>query len=561
MSISSSVTNKPNMLTTSAAKPFVCYSCRAQAFAFSKNLTKASWSKWRSYQRPTTAPKPSLDIKHIIQNSALYEQNCRDRNYEKHATFPRLISERRNAIVNVRREALGIRRELTAAEERIARLVYGPKTTPTSSKESAQHDRDSTSTESDKSRLIQMAGDLRKRVEEFSEAEKELETQIIGVALKLPNLTSSYTPVGDVAGIITLIESPVADLRTKTRSHVDIGTELDILDFSSANATSGWGFYFLKGLGALLEQALIQYALSVAMKHGWKVVSPPSLVYSHVASDCGFQPRDENDETQIYDIVHPKRDSKKPNRSLAGTAEIPLAGMYANKTIDDASLPIKYVGVSKCYRAEAGARGVQAKGLYRVHEFNKVEMFAWTAPDMVRNDAGDEQDHEMFDIADSNASVSQSAEVFHQMIHVQREILEALKLEYRILEMPTTDLGASASRKVDMEVYFPFRSVRMRKDGTDGLDTEDGEGAYGEVTSTSLCTDYQTRRMATRMRGKDGSLTWPHTLNGTALAVPRVLAAIMETHWDENGKRMWVPEVLRRWMPGERDWIERETYN
>jgi len=252
-------------------------------------------------------------------------------------------------------------------------------------------------------------------------------------------------------------------------------------------------------------------------------VVPPSLVYSHIASACGFQPRDQHGEQQVYAIEQSEKDRAKPPLALAGTAEIPLAGMKANTSLEEADLPLKMVGVSRCYRAEAGARGAATKGLYRVHEFTKVEMFAWTSPD--------HSDEEHF----SSPTASASEAVFDEMLSIQQEILTGLGLHCRMLEMPTTDLGASATRKVDIEAMFPSRAK---------------DQGWGEVTSTSMCTDYQTRRLQTRLRVKGGRLGFPHTLNGTALAVPRVIAAILETHWDESEGCVAIPDVLRPDMDG-----------
>jgi seryl-tRNA synthetase len=218
----------------------------------------------------------------------------------------------------------------------------------------------------------------------------------------------------------------------------------------------------------------------------------------------------------VYSIQQNAADvGRKPELSLAGTAEIPLAGMKANMTLEEADLPMKRIGVSRCYRAEAGARGVDTKGLYRVHEFTKVEMFAWTLP-----------------------STSASEAIFDEMVSIQTEILTSLGLHCRILEMPSTDLGASASRKRDIEAFFPSRR-------------EKGEG-WGEVTSVSMCTDYQTRRLATRVdiRSLGGKMAFPYTVNGTALAVPRVLAAILENGWNERNFEVRIPEVLWPWMGG-----------
>ncbi|KAK4458673.1 class II aaRS and biotin synthetase [Cladorrhinum samala] len=339
------------------------------------------------------------------------------------------------------------------------------------------------------------------------------------LALAIPNLTSEQTPRGAEPAVLSYIndhpepEPAVSD--RVWRSHVHVGSELGLFDFAAAASSSGWGWYFLLDEAAQLEQALVSFALATATRAGWRQVSPPSVVYSHIASACGFQPRDTNGEpTQIYGIRQSSEDLArgKPELVLAGTAEIPLAGMKADTVLDESDMPMKRVAVSRCYRAEAGARGSETKGLYRVHEFTKVEMFAWTAPDQ-----------------------DSTEEIFDEMVDLQTEVLGSLGLHCRILEMPTADLGASATRKVDIEAFFPSR--RERNDG------------WGEVTSASICTDYQTRRLATRLKA-GGRLVYPWTVNGTALAVPRVLAAILENGWDEREKSVAIPEVLRPWMDG-----------
>lgn len=337
------------------------------------------------------------------------------------------------------------------------------------------------------------------------------------------------------------------------------------------------GLVFLKNEAVMLEQALIQYSLEVAMKRGWTLVTPPSIVYTHIAAACGFQPRDQHGEQQIYVLQQAEKDRRKPELCLAGTAEIPLAGMKANTTMNQDELPLKLVGVSRCYRAEAGARGVDTKGLYRVHEFTKVEMFAWTSP--VPEDSSS---------LSSTISSASSEAIFNEMVEIQSEILTSLDLSCRILEMPSTDLGASATRKRDIEAYFPSRHRRRhRRFHQPGIDQDQSHGnvdadgnshsndgdesGWGEVTSASICSDYQTRRLATRVRLASspssssssssltpanhhghghGQLTYPHTVNGTALAVPRVLAALLENGWDPNERAVRIPHVLRPWMRG-----------
>jgi seryl-tRNA synthetase len=245
-----------------------------------------------------------------------------------------------------------------------------------------------------------------------------------------------------------------------------------------------------------------------------------------MAAACGFQPRDQNDEQQIWQVAQAERDVGKPTRSLAATAEIPLAGMYARKVIREQDLPVKLVGSSRCFRAEAGARGVDTKGLYRVHEFTKVEMFAWTNSPSLRDGLPEEE-----------VWTEDATEVFDEMVGIQMEILSSLGLPCRVLEMPSSDLGASAYRKIDIEAMFPSRTAK--------------DGGWGEVTSVSICTDYQTRRLDTRILEANGSRKkFPHTVNGTAMAVPRVLAAILENGWRESKGCVVIPEVLRGYMGG-----------
>jgi len=387
----------------------------------------------------------------------------------------------------------------------------------------------------DRETLLEEAKSLKPKIVAFEEEEKDCLRQIQELAEDLPNLSSLHTPVGSTPDVVGYINDHPETLPARAdavwRSHVHIGSELDLLDFTGAATASGWGWYYLKNEAALMEQALVQYALSVAMKRGWKIVSPPSMVYAHIAAACGFQPRDQNGEHQIYGIEQAEKDKAKPRMVLAGTAEIPLAGMKAGETLVDADLPLKVIGVNRCYRAEAGARGVDTKGLYRVHEFTKVEMFAWTLPD-------ESTDQHGTGAAFAEEHTSHASTIFDEMLSIQTEILQSLGLHCRVLEMPTTDLGASAMRKRDIEAFFPSRRAK--------------DHGWGEVTSASICTDYQTRRLATRVRiEKPRQRTdFPFTVNGTAVAVPRVLACILENFWNEADMSVTVPEVLRPWMGG-----------
>lgn len=471
----------------------------------------------RCYHRPSFAPKPVLNIKHIRENPGLYEQNCIDRNYEQYSRNGWQILELHGQLVKQQQEASRLRQRSNAIGKDVGRRA--------GSSNAGQADGGS-----GMGTLLEEAKWLKTQLAGFDAREKELQEEMERLAIALPNLSSLHTPVGHEPKVVEYINERREHIASNT-SHVEIGKRLDILDFEGSATTSGWGWYFLRNEGVFLEQALIQYAMSVAIGRGWKAATPPSLVYAHIANACGFMPRDQNGETQIYNIANQSESvsADKPSLVLAGTAEIPFAGSKANSTIAASELPFGYVGPSRCYRAEAGARGVDTKGLYRVHEFTKVEMFGWTMPDTIMTGGdrfGDDEENSM-----------QAEGLFSQMLEVQKEILQRLGLHARVLEMPTTDLGASATRKVDIEAFFPSRRA-----------IDDG---YGEVTSASMCTDYQSRRLGTRLKlSGAGKLSWPYTVNGTALAVPRVLACILENYWDEASQTLTIPEVLREYMPG-----------
>ncbi|KAL8964180.1 MAG: hypothetical protein Q9183_004636 [Haloplaca sp. 2 TL-2023] len=480
---------------------------------------------------PSIAPKPAINIKHIRENPDLYKKTCIDRNYQSQKDHPQKILQLFNDWKELQRNALDLRK----AKNRVhSRILQGQALRPSNGPDLS---RQNESLSEDYRSLVAEAKRVKDECSKVEFQEAPLLDEIEHLATGLPNLTSDETPVGVEPEIVGFINKELKPpIPRAIRDHISIGTDCGLLDFAGAATTSGWGWYYLKNEGALLEQALVQYALHVAMTHGFSVVTPPSMVYSHIAAACGYQPRDQGGEQQSYIIAQQSSGEAsnankegKPELTLAGTAEIPFAGMKANTMMDRNELPLQIVGPSRCYRAEAGARGLDTKGLYRVHEFTKVEMFAWTLK--------------------GNEHVA-----FKAMLGVQKHILNSLGLRCRILEMPSTDLGASAVRKVDIEAFFPSR--QSKNDG------------WGEVTSTSICTDYQTRRLNTRVKpaprrvpvpdwapdGKKSSVEdkteFPSTVNGTALAVPRVLAAIIENGWSEEHQCIRIPHVLHHWMHG-----------
>ena len=469
--------------------------------------------------RPVQVPKPSIDFKQYCAQPDLYKRNCIERNLEGQSNHPRRIAhlyeewKQLNTQLNVLRSRRNdLQRSITSQPNN--KVTDGPSSAP----------------------ILEWARDLRTSIAKIEHEAGSIQSTMEDLAAQQPNLTSAISPRGSeplIVGYINEEQSHTSRSHTVSGdhgvlSHVDVGSKLELLDFAAAGTTSGWGWYYLLNEAALLEQALVQYALSVALKKGWKIVSPPSMVYSHVANACGFRPRDANGEQQVYTIQQARKDELKPSHSLAGTAEIPLATMKAGQSIPEEDLPLKVIGTSRCYRAEAGARGADGKGLYRVHEFTKVEMFAWTHPNPKAEDRTD------------IGTNSPADTVFDEMMSIQKEILRSLGLHCRILEMPSTDLGASAARKQDIEAYFPSRLNKHK--------------GWGEVTSTSNCTDYQSRRLGTQVARKPSSkgAIWPYTVNGTAMAVPRILAALLENGWNAEDESVAIPEVLWPWMAGTR---------
>jgi seryl-tRNA synthetase len=315
-------------------------------------------------------------------------------------------------------------------------------------------------------------------------------------ALKLPNITHPDAPIGKTDDDNKVIDT-VGEIRKleKPRSHVELAEMHDLIDFERAAKTTGAKFYFLKGKLAILEQAMITWAIREMAAEGYMPMSTPDLAKDDVLVGVGFNPR--GPEAQIYSI-------ENSDLSLIGTAEITLGGYHKDEILDEASLPIKFAGISHCYRTEAGAYGRESYGLYRVHQFSKVELFVFCAPE-------------------------QSEAVHAELRRLEERLFQKLGIPYQVVDICTGDLGGPAYRKFDLEAWMWGRG--------------EGKGGYGEVTSTSNCTDYQARRLNVRLRRKDGTLDYAHTLNGTAISLARALIAVLENHQNEDGS-ITIPEVL-----------------
>jgi seryl-tRNA synthetase len=344
---------------------------------------------------------------------------------------------------------------------------------------------------------------LRAEVGASEEQLRQLEAEVKSRLGRIPNLTHPDAPIGadeDDSRELRKVGTPRAFDFTP-RDHVAIGKALDLIDFEGGGKVAGHGFYFLKNDAVLLELALQQYALRKLVAKGFKPIVTPDLARNSILEGIGFTPR--GPETQIYSI-------EQSDLSLIGTAEITLGGMHADEIFDASALPLKYVGVSHCFRTEAGAAGRASKGLYRVHQFTKVEMFAFTA-----------------------GSLDASGAMHRELLAIEEEIFQELGIPYRVLDICSGDLGGPAYRKFDLEAWMPGRGEA---------------GEYGEVTSTSDCTDYQARRLNIRYRpeGQKGT-RFVHTLNGTAVALSRALIVILENYQRSDGL-VDVPEALRPYL-------------
>jgi seryl-tRNA synthetase len=349
--------------------------------------------------------------------------------------------------------------------------------------------------------LIHEGKSLKESVAGQEKQLKQAEIDLRAALATIPNMSHPAAPVGTTAEdnkvIRTVGEPPTFDFPVK--DHVVLAEALDLVDFEAGSAVAGQKFYFLKNQAVLLELALVQYAMSTLLGEGYTPVITPDVARTEILEGIGFIPR--GPETQIYSL-------ENTDLCLIATAEITLGGMHRDKIFDELDLPRKYVGLSHCFRTEAGAPGRDTRGLYRVHQFTKVEMFVFCTPD-------------------------QSEGIHQELLGIEEEIFKGLGLPYHVIDTCTGDLGGPAYRKFDLEAWMPGRGQG---------------GEYGEVTSTSNCTDYQARRLNIRYRSPSFKGTrFVHTLNGTAVAVSRAILAILENNQQADGSVV-IPEVLRPWL-------------
>lgn len=419
-----------------------------------------------------------LDLQFICDHREAVAENCRNRGVDVDVGEIVALKNRRGRLIG---EGDQLRHEQKETSSQI------PKTSDADQKQA----------------LIARGKELRQQVSDNEQELRKVEDELRSLQSRVPNMSHPDAPVGKSEDDSKTLRShgEIPKFEFKPLDHVQIAENLDLIDFEAGARVTGHGFYFLKNEAVLLEQALIQFALEKLRAAGFTLHSTPDLARDEVLEGIGFLPR--GPEAQVYSI----QDS---DLSLVATAEITLGGSLKDQVLDVADLPIRMAGVSHCFRTEAGAHGRATRGIYRVHQFAKVEMFAFTRPE-------------------TDASNS----FLDEIVSIEEELFQQMGIPYRVIDTCTGDLGGPAYRKFDLEAWMPGRGEA---------------GEYGEVTSASNCTDYQARRLGIRCKSPNVKGTrYVHTLNGTAIAVSRALIAILENYQQTDGTIV-VPEVLRKWV-------------
>ncbi len=410
-----------------------------------------------------------LDLRFIIENIESIRANCAMRNVSVDLERLVALDERRRGLIA----------EQQSVQERrnaLAREMKGRKP-------------------SDEERSL--GKELKEREAVLEVELGTVRDELLALQLLVPNLTHSDVPAGSTDEEnreLRVIGAPPS-FGFAPLDHVELAEKHDLIDFEAGAKVTGQKFYFLKNEMVLLEHALVRFSLDLLRKRGFTLFQTPDLARAEVADGLGFNPR--GAETNIYSIAD-------TDLVLVGTAEITLGGIHHGEVLDEARLPLRYCGLSHCFRTEGGAHGRASRGLYRVHQFTKVEMFAITRPE--------------------------ESEAMHaELVAIEEDIYRALEIPFRVVDVCAGDLGAPAYRKFDLEAWMTCRGER---------------GGWGEITSTSNCTDYQSRRLGVRYReSASGKTRFCHMLNGTAIAASRAPIALIENHQQADGS-IRIPKAL-----------------
>ena len=409
-----------------------------------------------------------LDIRYIRENPEKVQQAAKDKGYDVSITeLLKLDDERRNLQQQV--DELREKRNLNASG------MKGSK--PEQS-------------------VIDEGKQIKIALAEREEYLKNADDNSTKVLWQVPNVAFDDVPVGGEEDSVEI--KKVGEQNTGAKDHLDFAVARDWVDFERGAKVAGAKFYYLKGDLALLENAITQYALDFVVKKGFTFMTVPHLVNSRTLTGTGFAPRT-SEQSDEYAI-------EGEDLSLIGTSELPLTGYHSDEIIDEADLPKLYAGLSPCYRKEAGTYGKHTRGLFRVHQFNKLEMYAFVLPE-------------------------KSKEMHEQILAIEEELWQSLGIPYHVINIASGDLGAPAAKKYDIEYWSPV------------------DGAYRELTSASNCTDFQARNLNIRVRRKDGTVEMVHTLNGTAVSLARSLVTVIEHYQNEDGT-LRVPERLQSYLYG-----------
>ncbi len=412
-----------------------------------------------------------LDVKFIRENLALVEKSAREKGYR---VQPKEVLE----LDDERKKVLAIVESARQRRNEIAAKMKGGKP-------------DAALIEEGKQIKIELASDEAKL--------SELEDKITELLKQIPNVIFDDVPLGGEECSVEV--KKWGENHATGVDHLDYATSRDWVDFERGAKVAGAKFYYLKGDLALLENALLQYGLSKVLEHGFTFMTVPDMVSSRVLEGCGFNPRtsDQSDEYYI----------EGEDLAMIATAEMPLTGYHMDEIIDEDKLPLFYAGYSACFRKEAGTYGKYTRGLFRVHQFNKLEMYVFCLPE-------------------------QSKEIHEKILAIEEDIWQGLGVPYHVINIAAGDLGAPAAKKYDMEYWSPVNQK------------------YQEITSCSNCTDFQARACNVRVRRKDGTVEFVHTLNGTAIPLARALVVMLENFATPDGK-FKVPEVLRPYLGGKEE--------
>ena len=419
-----------------------------------------------------------LDLKFLRENAEVIKENCKNRGVEADVDLVVELAGRRSGLMQELNE---LRQRQNALSKEIPNA--GPE---------------------ERASIIEESKSVKAQIPEREAELYKTEARLREEQLNIPNMTHPDSPIGkdDTENVEIRRSGEIPQFSFKPRDHVQIGESLGIIDFEAGAKTTGSKFYFLRGDAVLLELGLIRYAMDILIEKGYEPTITPDLARDEALVGTGFIPR--GPETQIYS-------AEGTDLSMIATAEITLAGQHTDEILDEDALPLRYAGLSHCFRTEAGSHGRASRGLYRVHQFTKVEMFAFATPE-------------------------ESEAVHEEMVGIEERIFQGLGLPYRVVDICTGDLGGAAYRKYDLEAWMPGRGEA---------------GEFGEVTSTSNTTDYQARRLAIRYRPDGGRPQLLHTLNGTALAISRALIALLEIYQQEDGSVL-LPEALVPYVGKER---------